>query len=333
VRIGRRPGHDEGVISLRRPWLVALGLAPVLGEWLSAATPPLDMLWPPTLLFFVSLYGCGAVLCRELARRHRLGLTGLCLLAAAYAVFEEAIVDRYWFDARPSTDGGLGHYSEVWHTNVLLATNLTIFHVVVSIGSTIVLVELLFPGHRDKPWLSTRGLWLAGAALLIVPAAIFGRYDLRPLPQMLVAAALVLLLVLLALNRAGHPSLWESAAVPRPPRRGLAPVAFLAAGANLLLMGLSDTATPWPLAWLAVVAPVVLAGVFVRRRASGPVFGRDGLRVVTGVLCFYALFAAGVGLTGRPDLTVGAVAVLALLRLVRGRVRSPSSPPPALASP
>lgn len=96
---------------LRHPALAALLLAPVLGEWLSTASPPLNMLWPPAFVLLVSLYGCGALLCREIARRNGLGLRGLCLLAAAYAVFEEALVDRFWFHPRPADEGGLGRRS------------------------------------------------------------------------------------------------------------------------------------------------------------------------------------------------------------------------------
>ena len=155
---------------LRQPVFAVLLLAPALGEWLSGATPPLDMVvWPPGLVLLVSLYGCGALLCREIARNHGLGLRGLCLLAAAYAVFEEALVDRFWFDPRPAAEGGLGRYSEVWHTNVVLAANLTVFHVAVSIVSTIVLVELLFPEHRDRPWVGRRGLAIAAQPSLSCP--------------------------------------------------------------------------------------------------------------------------------------------------------------------
>jgi len=285
----------------------------VLGEWLSTATPPLDMLWPPSFVLLVSMYGGGALLCREIAWRRGLGLTGLCVLAAAYSVFEEALVDRYWFDRLPPSEGGLGRYGEVWHTNVVLAANLAVFHIVVSIVSTIVLVELAFPESRDRAWLGPRGLAVTGVAFLVLPPALFGRYDLDPLPQLLAAAALMVTLVAVAVRLPGRPSLWHSTASLSPPRRGVAPIAFLAAAANLLLMGLSDTATPWPLTLLAVLSPVVLAVLVLRRLVSGPVFGRDGLRVVTGVLAFYCLFAGAIGLAGRLDLTVGAVAVAALL--------------------
>jgi len=305
--------------------VVVLFLAPILGEWLSTATPPLNMLWPPALVLMVSLYGCGALLCREIARRSGLGLRGLCLLAAAYGVWEEALVDRFWFHPRPDDEGGLGTYSEVWHTNVLLATNLTVFHIAVSIVSTIVIVELLFPECRERPWVSNRGLVVVAVAFLVLPPALFGEYTLDPLPQLIAAAVLMALLVLSAVRLPGNPSLWDSRAELLPPRRGVAPVAFVATAANFLLMGLSDIETPWPLAVLAVLTPVLVAFLIIRTRVSGPVFGRDGLRVVTGILGYYCLFAMGVGLMGRYDLTLGALAVVFLL----WRVRAAQVPEPA----
>jgi hypothetical protein len=310
------------VSRLRRPVVVVLFLAPALGEWLSTASSPLEMLWPPALVLLVSLYGCGALLCREIARRHSLGLRGLCMLGAAYAVFEEALVDRFWFHPRPTDEGGLGTYSEVWNTNVLLATNLTVFHIAVSIVSTIVLIELLFPEHQQRPWVSRRGLRIATVAFLVLPPLTFGEYTLHPLPQLVAAAALMALLVLVAIRLPGRPSLWDSQATLLPPRRFVVPVAFMATAANLLLMGLSDTGTPWPVAVLAVLTPVLLAFLFIRSRISGPVFGRDGLRVVSGILGFYCLFAFGVGLAGRFDLSLGALAVVLLLWRLRVRVRA-----------
>jgi hypothetical protein len=309
----------------RRPLLIALLLAPILGEWLSAASPPLNMLWPPSFVLLVSMYGGGAVLCRELAFRHGLGLRGLCVLAAAYAVFEEALVDRFWFHARSDADGGLGHYSEVWHTNILLATNLTVFHVAVSMVSTIVLVELICPGHRHRPWVGRRGLVVTAVAFVVLPPLTYGEYTLDPLPQLVAATALMGALVVLGLRLRGRPSLWASTATLLPARRGVAPIAFVAAASNFLLMGLSDLDVPWPLAWGAVLSPVVLGWLLIRARVSGPVFDRDGLRVVTGILGFYCVFAAGVGLTGRLDLTVGAVAVAALLWWVRRSIRRPTT--------
>lgn len=296
-------------------------LAPVLGDCLTGATPPLDVvLWPPGAVLLIALYGCGALLCREIAFRRGLGLRGLCLLGAAYAVFEEALVDRFWFSARPSSDGGLGHYSEVWHTNVLLATNLTVFHVAVSIVSTIVLVELLFPGQRERAYLTPRGVAVTVGAFLVVPPLLSGQYSVQPLPQLICAGGLVIGLVMLGVRSPGRPSLWESDVRPAPARRWVSPIAFVAAAANMVLMGLSDTSVVWPVTFLAVLAPVVAGVLLIRGRVSGPVFGRDGLRVVTGFVGWYCLLAVGVGLAGRLDVTVTGIGVAWLLWRVRRRI-------------
>lgn len=78
-----------------RPVLVLLFLAPWLGEVLSTATSPLELLQPGRLALLAGLYGSGALLSREFARRWGLGGPGLALLGAAYGVFEEALVDRF----------------------------------------------------------------------------------------------------------------------------------------------------------------------------------------------------------------------------------------------
>ena len=71
-----------------------------------------------------------------------------------------------------------------------------------------------------------------------------------------------------------------------------------------------------------MLTPVRVGFLFIRTRVSEPVFGRDGLRVVTGIAGFYCLFAIGVGLAGRYDLTLGALAVVLLLWRLRVRVRA-----------
>ncbi|HSV64893.1 MAG TPA: hypothetical protein VLJ59_03155, partial [Mycobacteriales bacterium] len=121
---------------MRSPAFAILLVAPFLGEALSASTPPLDLILPWNLALLAALYGSGALICRELARRYRLGRPGLCLLGAAYAVYEEALIVRSWFDARYHDRVGVGSCSWVWHTNLLVASYLTAFHIVVSICSS-----------------------------------------------------------------------------------------------------------------------------------------------------------------------------------------------------
>jgi hypothetical protein len=71
-----------------------------------------------------------------------------------------------------------------------------------------------------------------------------------------------------------------------------------------------------------VLGSALLSFLIIRTRVSGPVFNRDGLRVVTGILGYYCLFAIVVGLNGRYDVALGALAVVGLLWRVRVRVRA-----------
>jgi hypothetical protein len=158
----------------------ALLVAPFLGEALSTSTPPLDLLLLWNLGLLAALYGSGAIICREVARRCGLGLASLCVLAAAYAVYEEALIVQFWFDPRYQDRVGVGSYSRVWHTNLLLATHLTAFHVAVSICSSVLLVERLFPAQRERAWAGQRGLALAAVALVLVVPLTYGNVARGP---------------------------------------------------------------------------------------------------------------------------------------------------------
>src|SRR3954451_15859522 len=92
-------GRVKGLVRLARrvrgrltsPVGLILLLAPYFGEGLSGSTPPLELLLPWNLAFMAALYGCGALICRDVAHRAGLGFVGLVLLATAYAVWEEAL--------------------------------------------------------------------------------------------------------------------------------------------------------------------------------------------------------------------------------------------------
>lgn len=311
-----------------RPWLrpgvAILLVAPFLGEVMSTSTPPLDLLLPWILALQAALYGCGALLCREVARRLRLGVPGLILLAAAYAVYEEALITGFWFDAAYQDDVGIGSYSRVWQTNLLVAGHLTVYHVAVSIGSSILLVERLLPAYRERAWAGRRGLTLAAVGLFVLLPFGYGDSWQGPTGQLLGAVALVVLLVGLALL------------IPRdrPPRslrrrpRFVGAVAFAGTGAHFLLTyTVPSTGLPWPVGTALALAPIAAAVLLLRPMttdACGPV----GLRIVTGILSFFILLDAAVGLGGRYDLIVAAViTAIGLWRLGRSRDLSSSSAP------
>ena len=309
----------------RSPVLAILLVAPFLGEVTSTATPPLDLLLPWNLALMAALYGCGALICRELVRRHRLGLLGLCLLGAAYAVYEEALVDRFWFDPEFQEAVGVGAYGRVWHTNLLLAVHLTAFHVAVSICSSILLVERLFPAYRERAWTGRRGLTFAGLALAAVVPITSSDFARVPAGQLLAAGGLGILLVwgaFRARRPAGRPD-------RRPRRRRpviLGLIAFTCTATHFTLVyALPSTGIAWPIGVVCALAPIA-AGILLIRRltAGGGAQGPDGLAVVTGILAFFILLDAAVGLGGRYDLTVGAVGLaLGLWWLHRRERRQP----------
>lgn len=319
------PGQAERTPARWHPAVAVLLVAPFFGETLSTATPPLDLILPWRLPVVVALYGCGVLLCREITHRFRLGLPGLCLLAAAYAVYEEALVDRFWFDPRYWADVGIGAYSEVWHTNLLIAAHLTVFHVAVSVCSSVVVVEWLFPAYRNRPWTGRLGLTIAGLALLSVLPLTYADFIRVPPVRMLAATGLCALLVACAF---GAPRLrrWPrlryrpGPAAREPCRRLLGLVAFTGTATHFILVYvIASTDVAWPIGTAVALAPVAVAVPLIRRMTvGGGAYGRDGLWVVTGILVFFLFLDALVGLGGRYDLAAAAVAsAVALWRLHR----------------
>jgi hypothetical protein len=320
VRGYGRPVSARGrLVRLLRPALVILLVAPFFGESLSGSTPPLDLVLPWNLALMAGLYGCGALICREVARRFGLGLRGLCLLGAAYGVYEEGLIDRYWFYPTFWHDVGVGSYSEVWHTNLLLATHLTAFHSAVSVCCSVLVVERLFPAYRDRPWAGPRGLVVAALALGVLVPFAYGE-NFRPGASMLVAAGGVCLALVASAFLVARPPRGERADRPRGRRRAIGIVAFVCTTAHFVLVySIASTGIPWP-AGISITLVPIAAGVFyIWRAGSGGPYGPDGLRVVSGILAWFILLDIVVGLGGRYDLTVGAIVTALALRWLRRR--------------
>jgi hypothetical protein len=63
-----------------------------------------------------------------------------------------------------------------------------------------------------------------------------------------------------------------------------------------------------------VLLPVLVGIVVIRRRATGGLFGIDGLRVVIGMLSFFAILCIVIGVLGRFDLAIAGLLTIAALR-------------------
>ena len=148
---------------MRTRWLPVLTLAvlaPVCAEYLwgydDSTGHPGTLVG--NLIIFTPLYGCPALLIREVARRRGLGWPGIVLLAAAFGVVEAGLVDQsmfsrdyrdipYWHDiADPTYVAPIG-------LSIFLAVSFVSNHVIASMAGPIALVEGLVRRRAREPWL------------------------------------------------------------------------------------------------------------------------------------------------------------------------------------
>lgn len=150
------------------PILTLLLLAPMTGEILSSSLPPLEFFRFPTILLQVMLYGCGALLIRELKVRNNLGWLAVFLLGLAYGIYEEGAVVRSFFDPAWMDLAIFATYGRWIGVNWIWTINLCIFHAVVSIITPLMILDLLFPAYFNKPLLRKGGLTAALIAFVLM---------------------------------------------------------------------------------------------------------------------------------------------------------------------
>jgi hypothetical protein len=303
--------------------LAALGLAflsPLVGEYLLGNISIRDLVAVP---FLVPMYGGGALLIRELARRTGRGWPTILVLGLAYGVIEPGVFDGSLFN--PSFEGMdyAGARIPVLGLSAYYAVQFLVNHAVWSITIPILLTEALTPRHRTTPWLGRVGLgvtavvYVLGGLLIRSDSVDRGEYRTSWAQAAgVVLVALVLVTVAFSLPR---PSPGRSAGwVPRPWLVGVA--AFLLSSGYFLL----------PASWRGVAASVkiivgtALVVAWLSRRAGWHAGHRIAL--ATGALMTYAW--AGFLLTAikhhnDPVAFVGngvlAVAAIVLVAVAAGR--------------
>jgi len=157
-------------MKTKRAVFLLLILAPICGEVMSSSQPPLEFFQPVNIVLQMSLYGCGALLVREIVRRWNQGWLSIFLLGLAYGIYEEGIVVRSFFDPTWQDLGILAAYGRWIGVNWVWSVWLSIFHAAISITVPVVLVELVFPKLANKLWLRNRGLVLAVIPFLAISA-------------------------------------------------------------------------------------------------------------------------------------------------------------------
>ena len=165
MEIAERPSVDpeRAVIRNKRKRGIwpALGLfitAPLVAEFL-LGNLPIKLL--AALIVLAPLYGGGALLIRELARRTGRGWPSILLLGMAYAIVEEAYTTQSLFNPdylklhlgllAPAyiASLGIGGWWTLWMFNV---------HAVWSIATPIALIEACVPDRARAPWLGRVGM-------------------------------------------------------------------------------------------------------------------------------------------------------------------------------
>lgn len=158
------------------PALTLFFLAPLVGEVLLGSTP-LDIAGSPVAFVVVFaletlLYGGGAILIREVARRTGHGWPTILGLGLAYGILEEGLVTQSLFNGNYLgyhllASGNFLGLGWTWITYVLG------LHVVWSTTVPIALTELLFRKRGVAPWLGGFGLTVAGV-LFVLGALLLG---------------------------------------------------------------------------------------------------------------------------------------------------------------
>jgi hypothetical protein len=133
-------------------WTLLL-LAPFVAEVLSGSTR--------TSILFVYLpevmvWGVGALLCRELARRWQAGGVSLLLLGLALSIAEEFIIQQTSLAPIPFP-GSHPDYGRMWGLNLVYLLFMLAYESVWVVVVPVQLTELFFPQRAAQPWLRKRG--------------------------------------------------------------------------------------------------------------------------------------------------------------------------------
>lgn len=265
----------------KHPALFLAFLSPLVAEFLLGdqyLTGPPSFAQLGTLFEFVALYGCGALLVRELARRTGRGWPTMLTLALAFGVIEECLLTQSMFNPDYVGQHLLGYglipalgISGPW--TVLVLT----LHVVWSICTPIALTEAV-SGDRG-PWLKRSFgvvvvLYVLGAVATFFFSYFIGAHFLASATQLCMAAVVAVAVAFAAF--AFQPS------TPAPTGSewaGLA-IGLLASSAFQLVRELpNDTLNPWVMVTILLALEALTAAVVLKWRPG--VFGLTAGALVT----------------------------------------------------
>lgn len=281
ARTDERFPRDRLVVIGSLVVLSAIG-AELLAAYNDTTGRPVELLF--NVAFFAMLYGCPALLIRELARRTGRGWPAMLVLSAAAGLLQAGVIDQSLFS---DSYGDVKGWEEALRATYIAPLGLggsmlqsfVLGHVIYSFCAPIALAEAMRPGLAHRSWLNRRGIAVVTASWLLVAALIFadalGSEAHATLPELAVTLAVVAAMVAGAfrVGRTRRPAREQA-----PRVRTALVVSFVAASAHAAAM---ET-------WLgvAVAALVVVAsGWLLARAARGRGWGLAHVAAVaTGVL-------------------------------------------------
>lgn len=280
------------------PGVALLLIAPVLGELVSGHQTLFEFINPLAFVLTALPYGFGAIICRELNVRWGKGWFSLVLLGIAYGIYEEAIVARSMWDPDWAELGALRDYTYWQGITWTYAEVLIHFHLTISIISSVVIAEILYPEQRHESWVSNRGLAACFVGLGLWMAALWALNPFVPTIPSFVLSWLAIGGLMVAA--------WRLPAQVFPVRPGTSTRPlwyFVAAAVNMTLVFVTIFILPesdpswlpsWPVTFVFVAAlDVLLFWLVLRWSGNGTDWDdRHKLALVIGFLAFFVAFDA-----------------------------------------
>jgi hypothetical protein len=189
------------LIARIAPAILLAVLAPVVAEFLLGDFTIRNLALVVALL---PLYGCGALLIREMARRTRRGWPTILLLGIAFSLLEEGFLTQSLFNPDYAGQRLLDYgYLPALGTSLNWSLFVLSIHVVWSIATPILIAEGVASDRRTRPWLGVPGL-VVTSVLFVLGCAATARFSLSLSPFVARPAqfGVVAVLVLLALGAA-----------------------------------------------------------------------------------------------------------------------------------
>jgi len=161
------------------PAILLAVLAPVGAEFLLGDFTIRNL---AVVVVLLPLYGCGALLIREIARRTGGGWPTILLLGAAFSLLEEGFLTQSLFNPNYVGQRLLDYgYVPALGTSLNWTLFILSIHVVWSIATPILIAEGIASDLRTRPWLRAPGL-LITSVLFVLGCAATARFSLSSSP-------------------------------------------------------------------------------------------------------------------------------------------------------